>query len=466
MKVYLDTIGCRLNQAEIELYARQFRAAGHTLVAAPDEADLAVVNTCTVTAAAASDSRQKIRQIARAGAGEVVVTGCWSTLKPEEAAALPSVSRVISNSQKDGLVPDLLQIELEGFDLEPVEREPIPGARLRTRAFIKVQDGCDNRCTFCITTVARGPGRSRSIEEVLADIHAALQDDVSAEGSYDAGGLAAGSFAAGGLATGSSDAGGSAAREIVLTGVHLGSWGQDFSPALHLRDLIQAILQETDTPRLRLSSLEPWDLDADFFALWEDGRLCRHLHLPLQSGCAATLRRMARKTSPQSFSALMQAARSAIPDIAITTDVITGFPGESQAEFSESLDFVKAMRFAGGHVFTYSPRPGTAAARMPNQVPVKLRKDRNAQMRAALAESEAVYRKQFLGEVLPVLWESASAFGPQGWNLSGLTDNYLRVNARAPRQFWNQITRVRLTGVDHGRLKGEIVEFPQGSAAG
>lgn len=425
MKVYLDSIGCRLNQAEIERYARQFHAAGHTLVARPEEADLAVVNTCAVTTAAASDSRQKIRQAARAGAGEVIATGCWSTLKPAGAAALPGVSRVIPNTEKDQLVPDLLQIPAETFDQEPVERELIPGARLRTRAFIKVQDGCDNRCTFCVTTLARGAGRSRTIAEIIQDIHAAQEGD---EG----------------------------AREIVLTGVHLGSWGHDFKRPRHLRQLVQAILEETDAARLRLSSLEPWDLDAEFFKLWEDQRVCRHLHLPLQSGCGTTLRRMARKTTPESFTELVQAARAIIPGVAITTDIITGFPGETEAEFEQSLAFVRQMKFAGGHVFTYSARPGTAAARMPGQVPTQVRKERNARMREAFAESALAYQVHFVGQVLPVLWESATTLGPDGWHLSGLTDNYLRVNALAPRRLWNQITPVRLTRIDGESLRGKI----------
>jgi threonylcarbamoyladenosine tRNA methylthiotransferase MtaB len=433
MKIYLDTIGCRLNQAEIERYARQFRLAGHTLVATPEEADLAVVNTCTVTVAAASDSRQKIRQASRAGVEDIIVTGCWSTLKPQEALALPGVSRLVTNAEKDRLVPNLLQLPAESFELEPVERQLIPGARLRTRAFIKAQDGCDNRCTFCVTTLARGPGRSRTINEVLGDIRAAIQED----GSNGEGDL-------------------NAAKEIVLTGVHLGSWGQDFSPALHLRDLVRAILETTDTPRLRLSSLEPWDLDADFFALWADSRLCRHLHLPLQSGSAATLRRMARKTTPQSFAALVEAARRSIPEVAITTDVITGFPGESEAEFAESLDFVKEMRFAGGHAFTFSARPGTAAARMPDQAPHSLRKKRNAQLREVFEKSAAVYQDRFLGQVLPVLWESTAGLGPDGWELNGLTDNYLRVSAHAPRHLWNQITPVYLASPSAGGLQGII----------
>jgi len=437
MKIYLDSIGCRLNQAEIERYARQFRAAGHTLVSNPAQAQLAVVNTCAVTSAAESDSRQKIRQIHRAGVDEIIATGCWATLQPADTAALPGVKLVIANRDKDELTSRLLQIpiddgtypdinpmpgtELNIFDMEPGEREPIPGARLRTRAFIKVQDGCDNRCTFCITTIARGPSRSRPMVEILRDIRSA-----------------------------------ESANEIVLTGVHLGSWGKDFSPPLHLSQLVQALLKETAAPRLRLSSLEPWDLDHDFFDLWEDPRLCRHLHLPLQSGSQATLRRMARKTSPSSFADLVQAARLAVPDMAITTDIIAGFPGETEAEFQESLDFVRAMNFAGGHVFTYSSRPGVAAERMPDQVPHAVRKERNSQMRLALSQSASDYQQGFIGAVLPVLWESAVGLGTQGWEMSGLTGNYLRVRAHAPRRLWNQITPVWLSEKNADGLFGQI----------
>lgn len=429
MKIYLDTIGCRLNQAEIEHYARQFRAAGHELVAEAAQADLAVVNTCTVTAAAASDSRQKIRQAARAGAGEIVATGCWASLQPGEASSLPGVSRVVPNLEKDSLVPSLLGLKVEAFELEPVERLPLPGARLRTRAFIKVQDGCDNRCTFCITTLARGASRSRPLAEILADIRAALH---AVEG------------------------GEAAAQEIVLTGVHLGSWGQDFASPAHLAGLIRAILDELPVARLRLSSLEPWDLDERFFDLWKDPRLCRHLHLPLQSGSATTLRRMARKTTPAAFTALVSAARSAIPDLAITTDLIVGFPGETEAEFAESLAYVRQVGFAGGHVFPYSARPGTAAARMPGQVKNALRKQRSSLLRAVLDESAAAYQAAFIGQVLPVLWESATGLGPQGWQVSGLTDNYLRVRALAPRRLWNQITPVRLSAAAGGEFIGTL----------
>jgi threonylcarbamoyladenosine tRNA methylthiotransferase MtaB len=251
--------------------------------------------------------------------------------------------------------------------------------------------------------------------------------------------------------------GAGAAQEIVLTGVHLGSWGKDFAAPQRLAGLIHAILAETDAPRLRLSSLEPWDLDEQFFELWQDSRLCRHLHLPLQSGSAATLRRMARKITPQSFARLVEAARAVIPRAAITTDIITGFPGESETEFAESLEFVRTMHFADGHVFTYSARPGTAAACMPNQVPESVRKERNARIRGVLAESAESYQATFIGQVLPVLWESAARLDPQGWQMSGLTDNYLRVHAHAARDLWNQITPVKLTGLARERIYGQIL---------
>ena len=208
MKIFLDTIGCRLNQAEIENMARQFRAAGHEIVATADHADMAVVNTCAVTTQAASDSRSKIRNIARSGVEQIIPTGCWTTLQPKEAAALPNVLRVVTNDQKDFLVPTTLNLEPSTFDLEPIDRTPIPGLHRRTRAFIKVQDGCDNKCTFCITTVARGEGRSRTLADVISDINSALAGD---------------------------------SKEIVLTGVHLGSWGQEMNH--HLRDLVNSILR-------------------------------------------------------------------------------------------------------------------------------------------------------------------------------------------------------------------------------
>ncbi len=423
MKVFVDSIGCRLNQSEIEKFAIQLRAAGHTLVDTPAEADLVLVKTCTVTVEAASDSRQKIRQASRLGQAKIAVTGCWSTLEPESAAQLPGVQWVIPNDRKARLVPEILNLPPEEMDLEPLARQPLPGIHRRTRAFIKTQDGCDNHCTFCITRIARGSGRSQEVDEVLTDIRHALEGGT---------------------------------KEIVLTGVHLGSWGYDFEPPNRLCQLVQAILKQANPTRLRLSSLEPWDLDEEFFSLWKDHRMCRHLHLPLQSGCRATLCRMARKVTPEGFAALVGLARQTAPEMAITTDVIVGFPGEAEADFQESLEFVERMEFASGHVFAYSARPGTPAARYPDQVAPEIKKKRSAVMRHVLANSAQRFQQRFVGRRMGVLWESASAYGPQGWQMEGLTDNYLRVTALSPENRWNEIDQVLLVKETQDGIQGEL----------
>jgi len=397
MKVFLDSVGCRLNQSEIERIGRDFRLAGCELVGDPTQADLVVINTCTVTRRADSDSRQKTRQAARAGVDKIILTGCWATLEEHSALKLPKVTRVVKNNDKDRLVADLLGQPPELFNKEPLQREPLPGSRMRTRAFIKVQDGCNNRCAFCVTTVARGSAMSLPVATVLREVHAALR-------------------------------GGS--QEIVICGVHLGSWGKD---------------------------LEPWNLDAHFFSLWQDARLCRHLHLPLQSGSDATLRRMARKTSLDDFSKLITAARAAIPDVAITTDIIVGFPGETEEEFDDSLAFVETMNFAGGHVFAYSEREGTPAADFNPVVPISVRRERSAVMRAAFARSAEHYRHLFIGQILPVLWESTTDLGEAGWQLSGLTGNYLRIKAIDDEDRWNQISDVEIINPVKGDLQGRII---------
>jgi threonylcarbamoyladenosine tRNA methylthiotransferase MtaB len=427
VKIFLNSIGCRLNQGELEKIANQFLAAGHELTDEPASADLVVVNTCTVTGQAASDSRGALRQAARAGRARVVATGCWATLEPDLAAALPGVIEVIPNTEKDNLVARVLNLPEEDFDLEPLRRQPLPGSHRRTRAFIKVQDGCDNHCTFCITRLARGPARSRPVDSVLKDIHAALEGGT---------------------------------HEVVLTGVQLGSWGKDFEPSLGLYDLIETILAKTPLERLRLSSLEPWNLDDHFFSLWKDERLCAHIHLPLQSGSDSILRRMARKIKTADFERLVDSARQSSPDIAITTDVIVGFPGESEADFQASLDLVKKIDFAGGHVFHFSPRPQTPAALFNDQVAPAVRKERSAHMRALFADLSRRYEERFLGTRSDVLWESAREIGKGGWELGGLTGNYIRASARAGANLWNQVSPVILTGISRQGMVARIESSP------
>jgi threonylcarbamoyladenosine tRNA methylthiotransferase MtaB len=418
MKIFFDMVGCRVNQAEIDAMAAEARACGHEVTGDAKAADWVVINTCTVTREAERDSRQKVRQAhARNPAARLALTGCWATMEPECAAALPGVVRTIPNSEKDRLIPVLLGGE-ESRGATELHLSP-DGWRRRTRAYIKVQDGCDNACTYCVTRLARGPIRSRPADEVVADIIAAER---------------------------------SGAQEAVLAGIHLGAWGKDQGVELGLERLLETVLVKTTIPRVRLSSLEPWDLRPEFFHLWADSRLCPHLHLPLQSGCAATLRRMARRTMPEDFARIVDEARAAIPDLAVTSDWMIGFPGESESEFRESLEFVERRRFARLHVFRFSPRAGTAAARMQDAVPLQEIRRRAAFARQTADRAAESFAHGFLGREMDVLWEADTRCGFR----HGLTGNYLRVRVQSDSILPNTFSRVRLTAVDRAEMVGEL----------
>lgn len=424
MKVFFDTVGCRLNQAEIESMAGQFRAAGYEIIDSPEGADLVVVNTCAVTAEAASDSRQKSRQAYQAGAARIILTGCWATLEPLKASALPGVSEVVSNLEKMDIPLRVLEADQDRFDLEPLARVPLPGVHRRTRAFIKAQDGCDNHCTFCVTRLARGSSRSIPKEEVLKEVHLAEEGGV---------------------------------REVVLSGVHLGSWGREQTKGETITDLIAFLLANSNIERIRLSSIEPLDLDPRFFVLWQNPRMCRHFHLPLQSGSGSVLKRMARHTTPQDFANLVETIRGNIPEAAITTDIIVGFPGETDDEFEESLGFIERLQFTDGHVFRFSRREGTAAARMGGQVNGTLARERAARMRQAITASASAASSRTVGDELKVLWEGSGIQTDTGWLLYGLSDNGYRVQARATGNRWNIIDRVLIEGVRGLDLQGVIL---------
>ena len=411
MRIFFDTIGCRLNQSEIEGFANLFRALGHQVVGDPAQADVAIVNTCAVTVKAAADSRKQLRRAGREGAQLVIATGCWATLEPEAAQNLEGVHRVFVNDQKDSLVADILNLTPEHISAIKLVREPLPGDRGRTRAFIKVQEGCDNRCTYCLTRLARGPSRSRNLTDINKDIQAAI------------------------------DGG---AKEIVLSGVQLGAWGRDFDEPQGLKDLLAEILVKQDIQRLRLSSIEPWEFDVEMLSLWQDQRLCRQLHIPLQSGSDRILKKMGRPIRVSTYKDLVENIQKRIPDIAITTDVITGFPGETVTDFEATQSLVREVGFAGGHVFTYSPRPGTPAFDMEAQVPTRVAKTRNAALRNMFENTSNHYRDHFINKRMPVLWEISDPIPDGRWEISGLTDNYLRVHAVADSDLWNTITTIRL----------------------
>ena len=422
MRIYVNSLGCKLNQSEMDTLARRLAADGHQLVAAPAEADLCVLNTCAVTHVAAQKSRQALRRLHRDNPqARLLATGCYAQLTPEDLRELPGVEMVVGNQEKDRL-EELLGSSVPVLDaLAP----PAIAPPTRTRALVKIQDGCDNACTYCIIRVARGPQRSRPASQILAEVR-----ERRAAGH----------------------------QEIVLTGVHIGAYGRDRqreSDESDLWALVDRILAETDLPRLRLSSIEPWDLSEQAFRLWDDPRLCRHLHLPLQSGCNATLRRMARRYTTAEFHAWVTAARSAIPGLAVTTDLIVGFPGETDDEFAESLAFVQEMGFSRAHVFPYSARPGTPAARMPGQVPAQIRAERALTLRDVASTSQRAFSQSFIGQTLNVLWESLRE-GEGGPAWSGLTDNYLRIATYSSVDLTNRLLPTRLVALCGRDLLGEV----------
>jgi len=300
-----------------------------------------------------------------------------------------------------------------------------PGRHGHTRAFVKVQDGCDNHCSYCVVTVARGPGRSLPGDQIVAEIR-----QLGALGY----------------------------REVVLTGVHLGSYGHDRGDLLRLHGLLERLLSETTVERLRLSSLEPWDAVPALFALFQDPRLLPHLPLPLQSGSDETLRRMARRTTRRDFSNLVEQARTAVPGVAISTDIMVGFPGETDDDFEQSVDLVESLAFSRVHVFRYSPRPGTRAATMPDQVPGALAEDRSKRMRALAKRLQARHSSSFVDRVVSVLWEQ-SAPTASGLRWSGLSEHYVRVMCGTPADvdLGNTITATQVLAADAGRLRGRPV---------
>lgn len=424
MKIHFVTLGCKLNHSESEMLARQFVLAGHEIVSDSALADLAVINTCTVTHVAAQKSRYEARRAKRAAPrARTVVTGCHAEVAPAEFSG---ADWVVGNAQKEHIpvrfvsgVPSARREDGPLPDRETEADGPLFPATLGlTRAFVKIQDGCDMRCTFCLTRIARGRSRSRPATAILDDARRWV-----AEGG----------------------------QEVVLTGVHLGAYGRDLGT--DLGRLVQRILAETELPRLRLSSLEPWNFRTAWLRLWESPRLCRHLHMSLQSGSDSVLRRMGRPYTAELFAEKVALARCAIPDLAVTTDVIAGFPGETDEAFSESVAFMREIGFSRTHVFPYSRRPGTKAADMPDQVPHRIKHARAAALRAVGEESGREFCASLLGQTLPILWEQPSQ-PPDEW--SGLTDNYVRVFARSDRSLHNRIVAARLTALVDRGMSGDL----------
>lgn len=396
MLIHLKTLGCRLNEAELETWAQAFQNAGHQISRELNNADVVVINSCAVTADAARKSRQLIRRIHRDKPdAKLVVSGCYATLNQNEAEQLMGVDLVVSNKDKDQLVEKTIT-ELNLQTMPAMSTEPGESSlfsRGRQRAFVKVQDGCRYRCTFCIVTVARGAEISRPVQTVIDEINALHQQGIN---------------------------------EVILTGVHLGGYGSDINS--NLATLITSILEQTNIPRLRLGSLEPWDLPENFFDLFQNPRLMPHLHLPLQSGSDTVLRRMARRCKTAEFAGIVKQARAQIPDFNLTTDIIVGFPGETEQEWQDGFSFIKSIGFGHIHIFSYSPREGTKAATLPDQVLNEVKKQRSQQLHELAQTMKLQFIASQLGKNFPVLWEGQREKATDGQYLRfGYTPNYLRV---------------------------------------
>ena len=418
MKIALETLGCKLNQAETELLARQFLEAGYMVVSATDRADIYIVNTCTVTNVADAKSRHMLRLAHRRNPGAVLVaTGCYAQRASAKLAQIEGVALVTGNDEKPGL---LRLLEESGYlrNQSSIPEDLVGDCHpaFRTRALVKVQEGCNSYCSYCVVPLVREKEKSLAVDQVISEVNRRVA---------------------------------SGYREIVLTGTKIGSYSDG---GVALRGLLERILTETGIARLRLSSLQPQEITAELIKLWRDDRLCPHFHLSLQSGCDTVLKRMGRRYTPGDYQRALELIRSLVPDTAITTDIIVGFPGETDEEFAESYRFCRQLGFARIHIFPYSPRSGTGAARLPDQVSNMVKKQRSQQMLALAGASSQGFRQQFLGRIMPVLWESQS----DGlW--SGLTGNYIKVCARSNQGLNNQLLPVQLAEIREDGVWGEVL---------
>ena len=420
-KVYFHTLGCRLNQAESEKIAKEFEFSGHEIVKNPLLADIKIINTCTVTQSAARKSTRSALPSHKLQ--RVVVTGCHSHVRPNDFSR---ADLVVENTRKMDLASICMEkFGMEGYSLGMDYRSQrrlalYPLSSGHTRAFVKIQDGCNLQCTFCMTTLARGPSLSRCSKDILQEIRTLVDQGC---------------------------------QEVVLTGVHAGAYLD--LPNVDLGKLIELILNNTQISRLRLSSLEPWNFKNHWLSLWSryPKRLCRHLHMSIQSGSDNVLARMQRAYHSQSYARKVEALRESIPGVALTTDIIVGFPEETRKEHAESLAFISQMQFADAHIFTYSSRPGTKAATMNGQIPTEIKHQRYHEMKTLTDKSKQVFLLKHVGCIEPVLWE----FKDKNNCLSGLTDTYIRVATKNHSALRNTIMRTHLTSVEGVHMCGEPV---------
>ena len=432
MRAAFYTFGCKVNQYETRCLMDAFSAAGHEVCAGAaaqeGECDAYIVNSCTVTAEGDAKVRKLFRRLRREHPGALLaLTGCYAQAFAEIASLVPEADVITGSYNRASLLPAVTEALRERRRIvqvtphtpsEPFERMNVRSFYGRTRAFIKIQDGCERGCAYCIIPKARGPFRSKPLSELSREI----------KGLADAGFL-----------------------EVVLAGINLPAYGEE--SGLRLRDAVAAAAGVPGIQRVRLSSLEPERLDEEDIALFSSlPQFCPHFHLSLQSGCTATLQRMGRFYTAPEYAALVERLRKAFPNAAFTTDIMVGFPGETQEEFSESLRFCEQLGFAKMHVFSYSRRPGTLADQMPGQVSAEEKGRRSLLMREAADRSRVRFLASQQGQLCTVLFEQRAADG----TFTGHSENYTPVRVRTQEELGRQIRPVRLTGLLEDGMCGEL----------
>jgi threonylcarbamoyladenosine tRNA methylthiotransferase MtaB len=449
LEFFVQSFGCRATQADGAALERQLATQGLAPADSAITADVVVLNTCTVTAAADQDARAAIRRIHRENPGaKIMVTGCYAQRAPQEIAALPGVTWVVGNSHKHQVAEiaasgvgqnglrqldatqnfvslETIALSSPAFTLvgdifahtELIAAPVFAGDSIaeKTRPNLKVQDGCNNRCSFCIIPSVRGQSRSMKLDRVIAEADA----------------LVAAGY-----------------REIVLSGINLGRWGRDFQPQQRFEQLVRALLEQTEIEKIRISSVEPMDWSDELIAMVAGSpRIAKHAHVPLQSGSDRILRRMYRKYRPWHYAEKIRKIHEAMPDAAIGADVMVGFPGETDELFEESRSFIERLPFTYLHVFTYSSRPGTPSAAMPDQVPVHVARERNHVLRELAAEKNLGFRRRFVGRELEVITLQTG----DKQSTEGLTDNYLKVSLAGCHEA-NQWIEVKVDAVNNEGL--------------
>lgn len=433
-KVSFITLGCKVNQYDSDAMRTLFVRNGYTAAGEDEPADVYVVNTCSVTSIGDRKSRQMIRRIRRAHPDSVIaVAGCYAQLAPEVFEKMGDVDVIVGLQNRTHIV-DYVEEAMHRTDKKPLNQtvdimkvdrfenmEVDVEGEVRTRAFIKVQEGCDNYCTFCIIPYARGRLKSRLQKDAVDEIRRLVSKGY---------------------------------REVVLTGIHLGNYGKDLHDGTSLASLVAELVKIPDLLRIRLGSIESVELSEELISIIQnEPKVCRHLHLPLQAGSDAVLKGMNRHYRLPQFKKLINELREKVPGIALTTDLIVGFPGETEENFQETLDTLREIRFSAIHVFPYSRRIGTPAASYPNQISNEVKKDRVHRVQEVEKEIALEYRKQFMGKVVHVLAEEIK----DGY-YEGLTDEYVRVSIRDSHIERGHLYPVKIDTITDTGMTGTVVK--------